>query len=549
MANADADIIDAPVLGTPPLPNGQAGITQYGPQPYTLKAGSEVEYVSGGYYTLPGNYAHNLPEWIDPVQRDFGLDVYQRMQQSDPQVGSCVEVFKSAVLADGWRLAPAQDTDELQPSKVGQKPRKKSSDKAVEACALCRAALVGMHKTPFDLFLRQMLDAMFQGHKVAEIVLDYQEGGRWAGKYLLDRLKPKPARSTAFVMDSYDNVVGLLGLLPNSAFQGLWPQAGLLSAGFLGAGSQYIAGASDDPGSLQRNAPSLLPRTKFAVLTWDGQDGSPQGRSVLRRAFTPWWWKEHGYAIWGKFIAKHADPSIVGTAAENADAVPDPLGSIVNGAPVMITPVQAMNRILAGFQNGTFIGLPFGAKVEALNVANNGEAISAFMDWCNREIAKSILGQTLATEEGKHASRAQAGVHQVAKDDVTRYGQVALTQMVTHDILRLLVLQNYGPDAGHLVPEFGLGQEESMSYAEFGAATAALTTSGYLHTSQYQALDEMGGLPPRDEAAWSAELSAKNVQREQALTLGDKAAQETPGDKGNEGAAVVQKADLPGAKQ
>ena len=537
MASPNPNLTDTAVLGTPALPNGQPGIASQPPQAYTVTASAETEYVSGGYYGLLGNYAHTLPEWIDPVQRDFGLDVYHRMQQSDPQVASCIEVFKSAVLADGWRLSPAQDTDELQPSKIGQKPRRKSSPEAVDACNLCRAALDGMHKTPFDLFLRQMLDAMFQGHKVAEIVLAYQEGGKWAGKYLLDRIKPKPVRSTAFILDSYDNVVGLLGLLPNSALQGLWPALGFFGS----AGGNFLAPVEGKDG-LQKNAPSLLPRTKFAVLTWDGQDGSPQGRSVLRRAFTPWWWKEHIYAIWGKFIAKHADPSLVGTAAEGGSPVPDPSGAMLpnGGGPVMITPVQAMARIMAGFQNGTYMAVPFGAKIEPLNVANSGEAISLLAEWCNKEIAKAILGQTLATEEGKHGSRAQASVHENSKDDVTRYGQVALTQMVTHDILRLLVLQNYGPDAAHLIPEFGLGQEESMSYAEFGAATSALTTSGYLHTSQYQALDEMGGLPPRDEAAWNAEIEAKSAQREQALTLGDKAADATPGDKANEGQAVIQ---------
>ena len=538
MAAPDTVLTDHPVLGIPPLPNGQSGVAASGPKPYALLADAGTEYVAGGGYGLLGNYAHTLPEWIDPVQRDFGLDVYQRMQQSDPQVASCIEVFKSAVLADGWRLAPAQDTNDLQPFKIGEKPRRKSSDEAVEACQLCRAALTGMHKTPFDLFLRQILDALFQGHKVAEIVLEYQVSGKWAGKYLLDRLKPKPHRSTAFVLDTYDNVVGLLGLMPNASLYGLWP-----ALGFFGSGGSFLA-PGEGVDTLQQNAPSLLPRTKFAVLTWDGQDGNPQGRSVLRRAFTPWWWKEHGYAIWGKFIAKHADPSIIGTVSENAVSVPDPSGAQLPGGlgPVMITPVQAMQRILAGFQNGTYLALPYGSTVDALDVANSGEAISLFMDWCNKEIAKAILGQTLSTEEGKHASRAQASVHENSKDDVTRYGQIALSQMVTHDILRLLVLQNYGPDAAHLIPEFGLGQEETMSYTEFGAATAALTTSGYLHTSQYQALDEMGGLPPRDQKQWEEELKAKATQREQAVTLGDKAAEATPGDKANEGQAVIQTA-------
>lgn len=502
----ETQIKDTASIGVPPPPSGESALLPIGARhEVDIKADGTQEYVAGGYWSPIGNYIQTLPEWIDPNEVDFGLDIYDRMN-TDPQVGSCIDIYKSSVLADGWRISAAKDAIEVTDAPTGDtapKVKKISSAQASEAADFCRDCLTGMHETPFDLFLRQMLDGIFQGHKVAEIVLEVAKGGKWKGDLVLCKLKTKPRRSTAFVMDSYQNLIGILGMMPNMPFWGMWSAYGM---------TPYPGDGRD---ALQKNAPAILPRSKFAVFTYDGQDGSPQGRSLLRRAFTPWWWKENCYAIWGKFIRKHADPSLVGTAAEGATGMTPALdvnGHTVpdsQGNPITVNAVQALAQQLANFANGSYIALPNGASLEALDVKNDGNAIEMFFDHCNKEIAKAILGQTLATEEGQHASRAQAGVHAESKDDVTRYGQVLLTSMVINDILRLLTLTKYGPDATYLIPEFGLGQEETMSLTDASDAISKLVTCGFLHLpSQAPGLDEMAGLPPRDIAAWKADMDA-----------------------------------------
>lgn len=526
---APEDLNETIPLGIPTPPGGGPYVIPTGPPTnYSLKANSQVEYLAGGSYPIAplGDYVRTLPEWIDPLEQDFGLDIYQRMIASDPQVASCVELYKTAVLADGWRLTPAKDivNEAMSKGRIGEPPQKASSDEAIECAEFCEWALNNISKTPFDLFLRQMLEAIIEGHKIAEIVMKVQETGPFAGRLVFDRLKVKPHRTTAFVMDAYDNLIGILGILPNVPFYGMWPGHGFLA----GNGLTLLPGAGPD--ALQKDVPSLLPLTKFAILTFDGMDSNPQGRSLLRRVFTPWWWKENAYAIWGKFITKHADPTLIGTAAEKGisiRAATDPITGLpmldAQGNPVMMTPVDELGQQLALVQNGSWLALPFGSTCAPIPINTNGEAIEKFKDFCNDEIAKGILGTTLSTQEGQSGtgSYAQSKTHEHAKDDVTRYGQILLTSMVLRQLLKLLVDLNYGPDSEEWIPRFGLGQEETLSFVDFAAGAAQLGFT--VHTSQFPGMDDMAGLPPRNLTEWQGDLEeqkANEQAQQQALQGG-----------------------------
>jgi hypothetical protein len=40
-----------------------------------------------------------------------------------------------------------------------------------------------------------------------------------------------------------------------------------------------------------KETPNLLPREKFAVLSWNSHNDDPRGRPLLRRVYVPWWEK------------------------------------------------------------------------------------------------------------------------------------------------------------------------------------------------------------------------------------------------------------------
>jgi hypothetical protein len=151
-------------------------------------------------------------------------------------------------------------------------------------------------------------------------------------------------------------------------------------------------------------------------------------------------------------------------------------------------------------RNGAAIAVPYGSNVTAIDVGNDGKP---FID-ANREfdeqISIAILLQSLATGEGIHQSRAASQVHKGTLDMLVRWVQQTLANCIEYDILKPLVLYNYGREASdRLRPKAMLGTLAVDNFAETATAVAALFQSGYLHASQVDSLDAKLGLDKRPE--------------------------------------------------
>jgi hypothetical protein len=70
--------------------------------------------------------------------------------------------------------------------------------------------------------------------------------------------------------------------------------------------------------------------------------------------------------------------------------------------------------------------------------------------------------------------------------------------MLKRDVLRPWVRWNWGDAAIPLTPIPSLGTTERRDVPALMNAVAALQRAGYPHPSQYQAIDELLGLPARD---------------------------------------------------
>jgi hypothetical protein len=437
------------------------------------------EYVAaGGSWSWYGTGARALPVPIDDLSEDFGLDIYDQMML-DAQVAACVNVLKASILEDGVTLGPAK-TDE-QASEYEQ---------AVEIRDDAERMFT-LLDTPLDDVLWSLLDACWLGNKVAELVsaLEKEPDGR--STLRIRAIKPKPRESVAFVCDAYLNVVGILGAEPGQV---------------LPTGSGQL---------LEKNDPRILPRDKFAILSWHPADGDPRGTSVLRPAYTAWWRKQQIIPEYLRYLAQFASPSVWGTPPEGASVAPaaDGLGNPVDssGQPVdtddpaalaaleiPLTPEQQLLAALLLWRNGTALAVPNGTEIHPVEMQGEGEAYLRAFALSNAEITHAVLGQELATEEGSHQARAAASVHQDILDTIVRQGKQAVERMLTNDVLRPWVERNYGRDTLELTPIVTLGTTERQDQAQIMTAVAALMRAAYLHPSQLRAVDELLGLPVRD---------------------------------------------------
>ncbi len=482
------------------------------------KAVIQAEYVSGGGHIFLSNYLRSLPQYIDDTTRDLGDDLYERMLL-DPQVNSCLRTIKLSVLANGIRLNPAVELDNLEgesdddPEQIqeGNQPRDhigrwrtKTNDElvadqlseeddlkakqaivegkmAAEICDFCTDVLEHLEGRPFLDICYEMLDGMALGNKVAEQVYDLDTDPEGRQRLYLKKLKVKPRQSTSFVVDPYNNVLGLLAILPGKGFP-------------VTVGS--VIGTPD-------HMPNLLPREKFAVFAWGQNNSDPRGSSILRAVYNPWWVKMQIWGEYCKYLAQFAGPGLVGTTSQDAfDRQPtDSLGNPIPGAP-LITPEQAMLSALQGFRSSSVIALPHGSDVKPINVGGDGEAFLKGLELCNKEISKGILCQTLATEEGLHQAKAAADTHQDVLDMVVYHAKLMLETMIRRDILEPLVKYNYGHEAARrLTPKVLLTASQQHNWAKDATAVSALMSSQYLDPSQFQEMDARLGLPQRKRQA------------------------------------------------
>lgn len=408
---------------------------------------AQVEYVSASWLWRG---VRTLPPQLDDITNELGIEIYERMML-DPQVAAIVNVLRASVLADGLTLAPAVDEDDP------------GHARAVEISDFCTSVLADM-ETPIMDALWDLLLAIPMGVRIAEQVYRVD-----AGKLVLHRLKVKRRGAIAMVVDPYLNVVGVVGARPGQALP--------------------ISFAASDV----QHAPGLIDRRKFAILSFRPRDGDPRGTSALRTAYNAWWVKQQTWPEMLKYLAQFASPSLVGTTAEKATEVLDP----VTGKKISAT--AALLAALQDFRNGSALAVPYGTAIDTLQVSGGGEPFYRTIDLCDRQMVMGVLHQTLAILEGQHQARAASETHQDVLDTIVRQMRGWVARMVRTDILRPLVAYNYGDEAAKaLTPLPSLGYTAQQDMAGMMTAVAQLARAGYIHPSQYAALDAQLGLPVRD---------------------------------------------------
>jgi len=420
-------------------------------------AALDQEYVvAGGLWGWRGKQARGLalPWAFDDVTQDFGDDLYDRMEH-DAQIAACDTLLTAAILEDGIALSPAVDDRDAD-----------GYQQSAELVDFCEAQLEDLD-TALDDVLWDMLGCLGRGSRVAEITYHPLDASPLPGRAVLQSITVKPRRSTAFVVDAYMRLIGLVGQQVD----------------------RWIvqAGALIDPSD-----PRVLPREKFAIASFRPRNNDPRGRSAWRPAYNPWWLKMQTWQEYLKYLAQFASGTVVGKTAPGAtQKTTDPSTGEV------LSPVQRLLRDLVAIQNGSAIAVPAGTDIQILFSQGEGRAFLSAFQLYNAEITKSITTQTLASNEGDTASRAQASVHQDALGTIVRQAKRSQCRMLRRDVLRHLVRYNYGDKLLPLVPKVSLGEVEAEDIAKLIAAFAQLQTSGYLHPSQLAGTDKMLNLPPR----------------------------------------------------
>lgn len=269
------------------------------------------------------------------------------------------------------------------------------SDEARRRADFVEESFQSMHGSP-ETILAGAMDAFAKGWSAQELI--WRADGQ---RIRLAEAKPKDPSLFGLEMDAYGNIQALKLQIPGEP-------------------------ARD------------LPRGKFALFFNRPSYSRAKGRSDLDAAYVHWQAKTTLLKAWRQHMERFAAPTITGRHKAG-------------------TPEDSRSSMLATLemlQDKTAIVYSDEFELEA--IGGNKEASTGFMEaieFHNREMARSILGQTLTTDEGRRVGSLALGkVHlQVLLLQLEGIRKELADRVMTEQIIRPMIELNFGPG---LMPKF-----------------------------------------------------------------------------------------------
>jgi len=170
-----------------------------------------------------------------------------------------------------------------------------------------------------------------------------------------------------------------------------------------------------------------LPDKKFLVFTPYGRFENPYGIPAVQSAYFPSKFKTAGMKFWAIFLDKFGSPTIEGKYPAGAKKEEQ----------------DKLYEIIAAYQQETGILVPEDFAISLIEARRSGTAnYEGFIEVCNREISKAILGQNLTTEV-KGGSYAAANIHQMVRRDIQQADAWAEMSLWNDQLIRWAVDFNF----------------------------------------------------------------------------------------------------------
>lgn len=223
-----------------------------------------------------------------------------------------------------------------------------------------------------------------------------------------------------------------------------------------------------------------VPEQKFLVFSYNERKRNRFGRPLLRRAFWPSWFKRNALRFWLRFAEKGPGTAAVRYAAGASD---DEKQKALEAAEAIIEKVA--------------IAIPesFALETELLTTARaqNPSVYERLVQRNELAIARAILGETLTSHGSDQGSGSYAlgQVHQEMFHQREIELARALESVINRQLVRNLVIWNFGPDAP--MPKWCIDTGDPEDLAVRIRIDAALQSMGLPITQNY--LQTVYGIP------------------------------------------------------
>jgi len=339
------------------------------------------------------------------------LGLFQEMEDRDAHLFATLQTRKNALLACPWKVVAADDSE----------PAVRTADTVREVLAKVAG---------FSTAIFHLLDALAKGFAVAEIIWTIDDA---TGQVGIEDIRARVQAEFAF------DAEGKLYLL-ETRFPGAGQSPASASALLPRLGEAILPAA---------NA-RQMPARKFLHFAPQGNACSPYGAPLALKAYTYYWLKKCTLQHWALFNEKFGSPTAV--ARYSAAMTEEDL--------------QKLEDTVASLPRDTGVLLPEGVALEFLEARRSSGANTyrELADWCNDEISKIILGQTLTTSEGRRSGSLALGqIHEAVRRDYLASDAAALGQALTSQLARWIVDFNFGVHAPAPTITFDVNPPEQMA--------------------------------------------------------------------------------------
>jgi len=193
-----------------------------------------------------------------------------------------------------------------------------------------------------------------------------------------------------------------------------------------------------------KNDEILLPY-KFIVLQYQATYENPYGEAILSKCLWPVVFKKAIVTFWAKFAEKFGMPHFVGktdsvATTEDYDKFLEILDNLIQDGSAVISNTETIEILNA-------------------NTVSSAQIYKEFIDFCNAEISKAILSQTLTTELGNVGSYAASKVHFVVREEIVKSDRM-LIEKGLNQIIKWFVDLNFGKQTEY--PKLIIFKEEDV---------------------------------------------------------------------------------------
>lgn len=398
----------------------------------------------GGFWNRYRGYLARLPQAIDDLSLELGLDVLRRMM-NDPQISASMHTLVYQAISRGLRAKPRYDD----PAHPLYKAGVEMYDFISYNLDYCSQNLDRYERGMGDTLADMGVAMLGFGNNAAELVFDIKTLGQFSGKMCLSGIKPKAPEVYAHVVDPYGNLVGLAcytgaGLQEGGSLSSNVPVPVLVSP----LSASLSAGNWEVPAEQLPQGWEVIPIGKFLVFTHRSRHGDPRGMSVLRSAYNAWYLLMTLWPEYHKYLVQFASPSVKGILPEKCPDTYDPeTGKYVKA-------LDELQAILEDFQNGGIIVARNGTEIELLRSDGEGHAFTSAIETLNHQMIKGILHSILATETANNNTRAASTVHKDVSDLAGRQIRMSMCSAVRRQLFRRLVYMNFGGAAADLLTPY-----------------------------------------------------------------------------------------------